>query len=193
MEPKTKKNTGIDKTGNNTDNYDMEARKRELADQYRHIKGWGIDANPDNEPTYPMKKYTGVDHQRSNYERPQQQPVDIEVLHSNERPSVSAVFGNTNPPSGLSGIIRRFAFRYSEESLKHWFALVLADRINVVEGVIDDLKNRHVPNVFAEMGWGADMKYNKKAMVKRVAVTVLVTTALLIYFGRKKKLSRSGG
>jgi hypothetical protein len=24
-----------------------------------HINGWAIDADPENEPTYPMKKYTG--------------------------------------------------------------------------------------------------------------------------------------
>src|SRR6187200_1171435 len=100
-----------------------------MADKYKHIKGWGIDADPENEPTYPMKNYNGDDHKRSNYTRPPLQRADVEVLHSNERPGLSAVFGTVCPPSGLSGLIRRFAFKYSEESLKHWFALVLADRI----------------------------------------------------------------
>src|SRR5918993_665240 len=70
-----------------------------LEDNYSHIKGWGIDADPENEPTYPMKNWTGDDHKRLDYERAPQQPVDVEVLHSNERPSVSRVFGSTFPPS----------------------------------------------------------------------------------------------
>ena len=55
----------------------------EMANNYRHINGWGIDADPENEPTYPMKKYTGDDHKRIHYERPPLQPVDMEILHSN--------------------------------------------------------------------------------------------------------------
>lgn len=50
---------------------------------YRQINGWGIDADPENEPTYPIKKYTGDDHNRLLYERPPLQPVNVEILHSN--------------------------------------------------------------------------------------------------------------
>jgi hypothetical protein len=71
---------------------------------YRDIPGWGMDADPENEPTYPMKNYTGDDHKRIHYERSEQQPADVEVLHSNERPRLTAVFGTTVPPSGLSGM-----------------------------------------------------------------------------------------
>ena len=123
-----------------------------FADNYKHIKGWGIDANPENEPTYPMKKYNGADHERLNYQRPEQQPVDMEILQSNERPNVTAVFGTSSPPSGVSGAIRRFAFKFSEGSAGHWFSLILADRINVIEGILDDIKRGHVPNIIAERG-----------------------------------------
>ena len=73
-----------------------------LEEKFSHIKGWGIDADPENEPTYPMKKYTGDDHRRLNYERAEQQPVDVEILMSNERPAVTTVFGTSTPPSGIS-------------------------------------------------------------------------------------------
>ena len=79
--------------------------------KHANITGWGVDADPDNEPTYPIKEYTGDDHKRINYEKPPQQKIDMEILHSNERQSVSAVFGTSVPPSGLSGVMRRFAFR----------------------------------------------------------------------------------
>ena len=158
-----------------------------LANQYTHIKGWGIDADPENEPTYPMKKYTGDDHKRLNYERPPLQPVTVEILHSNERPNITAAFGTVSPPSGLSGAIRRYAFKYSEGSWNHWLPLLLADRVNVVEGIIDDLKHGHVPNIFAEKGWKAEWKHNPKGLVTKVAVGVVVTAAVATLLFRKRK------
>jgi len=158
----------------------------DLEQQFSHIKGWGVDADPKNEPTYPIKKYTGDDHQRINWERPPQQPVDVEILHSNERPYVTAVFGTSVPPSGLSGKIRRHAFKYSESSYGHWLPLLLADRVNVVEGVIDDLKKGHIPNIFAEKGWKAEWKYNRAGLIKKVAVAALATTAVIMLFRRSK-------
>lgn len=65
------------------------------------------------------------DHQRSNWQRPPLQITRVEVLHSNERPSYSAVIGETIPPSGLSGRIRRFAFRFGESTYAHWLPLPL--------------------------------------------------------------------
>ncbi|RYF52892.1 MAG: hypothetical protein EOO39_41540 [Cytophagaceae bacterium] len=154
---------------------------------YSHINGWGIDADPRNEPTYPMKNYTGDDHQRLNWERPPLQPTTVEVLHSNERPTLTAVFGTSSPPSGLSGALRRYAFTFSESEYGHWLPLLLADRINVVEGIVDDLKRGHIPNIFAEKGWKADWKYNRKGLVQNVLVGVVVTTAVIALLSRKKK------
>ena len=154
---------------------------------YTHIKGWGIDADPENEPTYPMKKYTGDDHARINWVRPVLQPETVEILHSNERPSLSAVFGTSTPPSGLSGKIRRYAFKYSESSFGHWLPLILADRINMVEGLVEDLKKGHIPNIFAERGWKAEFKYNRKAFTKKIVIGALATTALIALLSRKSK------
>jgi hypothetical protein len=159
---------------------------RNLEHKYAHIKGWGVDADPENEPTYPMKTYTGDDHERLNWERPVQQPATVEVLHSNERPDLTAVFGTAVPPSGLSGKMRRHAFKYSESSYGHWLPLLLADRVNVVEGIIDDLKNGHIPNIFAEKGWKADWKYNRTGVIKKLAIAALATTAVILLFNNKK-------
>lgn len=158
-----------------------------LEHKYAHIKGWGVDADPDNEPTYPMKTYTGDDHERLNWERPVQQPATVEVLHSNERPDLTAVFGTAVPPSGLSGQMRRHAFKYSESSYGHWLPLLLADRVNVVEGIIDDLKKGYIPNIFAEKGWKAAWKYNRTGMVKKLAVAALATTAVILLCSNKKR------
>jgi len=113
-----------------------------------------------------MKNYTGDDHKRSDYERSPQQKVDVEVLKSNDRPEYSGVFGNTVPPSGLSGIIRQYAFKHSEDRYTHWIPLILADRVNAWEDIIEDLAKGIIPNVFAEREIKSELEYNPKALAK---------------------------
>lgn len=157
-----------------------------------NTNGWGIDADPENDPTYPMKHYNGDDHKRSHYQRPPQQPQTVEILKTIERKNVSATFGTSVPPSGLSGMIRRYAFKYSEDSYRHWLPLVIADRVNVVEGIVDDLIHGHVPNIFAEKGGRAAWKYNRNGMIWKLAIGagVAVGIAALMYaksqVGKKK-------
>ncbi len=150
------------------------------------LPGWNIDNDPDNDPTYPMRTRTPDDHKGYSWERPTQQPITIEVLHSIERPNVTAVFGTSVPPSGLSGAIRRFAFKYSENSYLHWLPLLLADRVNVVEGVLDDLAHGHVPNIFAEKGYKVEWKYDRTGLLLKLA------TAAAIVGGAAVLLSKSG-
>jgi len=150
------------------------------------VKGWGVDADPKNDPTYPIKRRNDGEHEGYSWERPPQQPASVEVLHSNERPNLSATFGTSTPPAGLSGVIRRAAFKYSESSYGHWLPLMLADRVGVVEGYLEDLSRGHVPNVFAERGWKAEWKHNRKSLVTRVAVgAFLAGTAFAILRGRR--------
>jgi len=161
-------------------------KKSERAD-YSQIKGWGIDADPQNDPTYPMKKRTNEEHDGYSWERPQQQPEDVEILKSVERPNLTAVFGTASPPEGINGAIRKFAFRYSESSYGRWLPLVLADRVGAVEGVIDDLKNGYLPNIFAERGWGAEWKYNKKSFLLKVVLAAAVTAVAVSVISSKNK------
>ena len=160
---------------------------RRIANEPKDIPGWGMDADPENDPTYPMKNWNGADHERLNYEKPPQQPVNVEILHSNERPSVTSVFGTSTPPYGLSGQLRRYAFKHSESTYAHWLPLVLADRINVYEGIIDDLKKGIFPNVFAERGWQAEWKYNKKGVLQTAALGIAIASALILWFSGDKK------
>jgi hypothetical protein len=146
------------------------------------IKGWGVDTDPKNDPTYPMKNRNDGEHAGYSWERPPQQPLTVEVLHSNERPDVTAVFGTSTPPSGLSGVLRRLAFGYRESSYGHWLSLVLADRVGVVEGVVGDLTQGRVPNVFAERGWKAEWKHNRTNLIRRILVGVVLISAALAYF-----------
>jgi hypothetical protein len=146
------------------------------------IDGWGVDADPKNDPTYPMKHRTDGEHAGYAWERPQQQPITVEVLHSIERPDVTAVFGTSTPPSGPSGAIRRLAFGYSESSYGHWLPLMLADRVSVVEGLVGDLRQDRVPNVFAERGWRAEWQHNRTELLRRIFLGAVVVSAAVTYF-----------
>ena len=149
------------------------------------LPGWNIDTDPDNDPTYPMRTRTADDHKGYTWERPTMQPVNIEVLQSIERPGITAVFGTSVPPSGLSGVIRRFAFKHSESSYLHWLPLLLADRVNVVEGVLEDLTHGHVPNIFAEKGYPVEWKYDKKGLILKLAAFTAVVAGATVLLTRK--------
>lgn len=161
-------------------------KKSEEAD-YSHIKGWGIDADPKNDPVYPMKKRTNEEHQGYSWERPEQQHENVEILKSVERPNLTAAFGTASPPRGVNGEIRKFAFKYSESSYGRWLPLVLADRVDAFEGIIDDLKKGHLPNIFAERGWGAEWKYNKKHLLLKIAAALAVTAVAVSVITSNKK------
>jgi len=156
-------------------------------EKFSHIPGWGIDADPKNDPTYPMKHRTDAEQTGYSWERPTQQVQDTETLQSIERPNLSAVFGTSTPPSGLSGLIRRFAFQYSENHYGHWLPLLFADRVNVVEGVLDDLIHGHVPNIFTEKGYKAEWKHNRTSLLLKLGTAALLTTALVVWLASGDK------
>jgi hypothetical protein len=151
------------------------------------VKGWGIDADPENDPTYPMKKRVEGEHDGYSWERPTQQQSDVEVLHSNERPNLAAAFGTANPPAGISGMIRRGAFNYSENSYGHWLPLMLADRIGMIGGVVDDLLHGHIPNIFGERGWKAEWKYNRANLMTKILIGAAVTGAAVALLSRRRE------
>ena len=143
------------------------------------IPGWGVDADPENDPTYPMRHIE--DQTRGmTWERPAEQQPGVEVLQSIEHNRLPAVIGTSTPPSGLSGMIRRYAFRRSESDWWHWLLLMGADRLNVVEGVVQDLAHGKVPNIPAEMGARAEWRHNKKGFALKAGATVAVGAALLL-------------
>jgi hypothetical protein len=150
------------------------------------IAGWGVDVDPKNDPTYPMKHRTDGEHAGYAWERPPQQPATVEVLRSIERSDLTSAFGTSTPPSGASGAIRRFAFEYSESSYAHWLPLMLADRVAVAEGNLADLKSGRVPNVLAERGWKAEWEHNRAGLLRRVLVQAGLLYAAVAFFRRRR-------
>jgi hypothetical protein len=160
---------------------------RKTREDLVHIQGWGADLDHANRPAYPMER-TPPRLENVHWDHPENQPVTVKVYHSTERPGLTPIFGTTVPPSGLSGKIRDVAFKLSENDIRHWLLLLLADRVNVVEGIGDDLKNGHVPNIFAEMGLKSELKYNRAGVVRKMAIASAVVGAgyLLMRRGRDR-------
>ncbi|MCH2240404.1 MAG: hypothetical protein MK041_00400 [Aquabacterium sp.] len=150
------------------------------------IQGWGADLDPKDRPAVPMERTPPRLDFRPG--EPEQQAQTVEILQSTERPRITPVFGTTVPPSGVSGSMRRLAFRFSENDLRRWMLLLAADRVNVVEGVVDDLRHGHVPNIYAEMGGRAELKHNPAGAAKKAAVLagVLAVGYLLWRRGRDR-------
>lgn len=150
-----------------------------------NIAGWGADLDPAVRPAVPMERTPPRLH-NVHWDQPEQQKQTVKVFHSTERPGMTPVFGTTVPPSGVSGLIRAGAFRYSENDLRHWLMLLFADRVNVVEGILEDLAHGHVPNIFAEMGGPAEWRYNRTGFIRKAFIAGAVV-GLIVYARQRRR------
>lgn len=154
------------------------------------IPGWGVDMDPDNDPTYPYRDRARDPGLRSDWDRPVLQVEGPEILQSVEHIRRPAIFGTANPPRGISGMLRRVAFRWSESHWLHWLLLMGADRIDVVEGVAEDVGSGTVPNIPAEMGARAEWRHNKKGFMVKSAALLALSGGLIVWLssrGRKRR------
>jgi hypothetical protein len=161
------------------------SEKRPAPADTSKIAGWGVDADPDNDPTYPYRERENDDHS-GQWQRPPQQPVEVEILQSIEHKQRPAVVGTSTPPSGLSGALRRVAYTKSESNLLHWMLLLGADRINMVEGIVQDLARAKVPNIPGEMGMRAELQHNRTGFLMKTAGTVAVVAVVAALVKRRR-------
>lgn len=151
-----------------------------------HIQGWGADLDHKNRPAYPMERkparLEGV-----HWDHLDEQPQKDVIFHSTERPGITPVFGTSTPPRGLSGRLRAIAYKLSENDIRHWLLLLFADRVNVVEGIGEDLRQGHVPNIFAEMGLKAELKHNPRGLAKKALVAGVVLGVGYYLFSQRGK------
>jgi len=147
-------------------------------ENFKDIPGWGSDLDHSNRPGVPMER-TPPRLDGYPFPTPSQQPVNMEILVSPEHNGITPIFGTGPAPKGLSGVIRRQAFKTTENDIRHWLLLMLADRINVVEGLGEDLVHGKFPHVLDEMGIRAEMKHNPQRLAKRVGITVGVLAVVV--------------
>jgi hypothetical protein len=144
-----------------------------VARDMTHIQGWGADLDRKNRPAVPMER-TPPRLAGAPIAAPSQQPERMEILVSPERPRITPLFGTSVPPKGISGMLRRLAYKMTENDIRHFMLLLLADRVNVVEGVAEDLMKGHVPNVVGEMGIKSEWQHNRAGLVQKAAVATAI-------------------
>ena len=121
------------------------------------IPGWGADLDPADRPSYPKLQYpadTGA-----HWDFPERQPGGEGRERSVEHAFVTPVFGTAQPLSGVSGVVRRYAYaRFSEGRLAHWLLLVAGDRIDAAEHRLRSFASTRpdVPatGIRSEVTWG---------------------------------------
>lgn len=120
------------------------------------IVGWGVDLDPKDRPAVPKERFN-VEGTGAHWHFPERQKPERPRERSIEHRFLTPVFGTACPTKGLSGIIRRYAYRrFSEGRSAHWLLLMLADRIDVLESGVTALLRGRPDNIFAERGLRAE-------------------------------------
>ena len=128
-------------------------RLAESSDELRaRIPGWGADLDPADRPSFPQERFdpgaTGA-----HWEFPERQPETWARERSMEHKFLTPVFGTSCPPKGLSGRLRKHAYRqYSEARAAHWVLLLAADRVDVLESNLVSFLSRRPDNPITETG-----------------------------------------
>ncbi|MDB5221135.1 MAG: hypothetical protein JWO86_9062 [Myxococcaceae bacterium] len=120
------------------------------------IPGWGVDIDPRDRPAVPKEKFD-LSATGAHWQFPERQIETWPRERSTEHRFLTPVFGTVCPPRGLSGVIRRYAYTFSEGRLAHWTLLMLGDRIDVLESRITGLL-RGRPDTPRELGLRAEIK-----------------------------------
>lgn len=116
------------------------------------IPGWGVDLDPKDRPAVPKERFD-PDLNGAHWRFPERQPEHRPRERSIEHKFLTPVFGTACPPKGLSGVIRRYAYRrYSEGRAAHWLLLLGADRVDAVESTLRSFLTAHPDNPITETG-----------------------------------------
>jgi hypothetical protein len=111
----------------------------------RGIEGWGVDPQPAR-PGVPMER-------EPRRRRPaivrQALPRGPQPTRRVELARLTPVFGTAQLPHGLSGLLRRQAYRIPEHKPPHFLLLLIADRVDVLGSALGRLVRR------VRQGWQA--------------------------------------
>jgi hypothetical protein len=163
----------------------------ESSDELRaRIPGWGVDLDPNDRPSVPRERPepTGA-----HWEFPERQPERWPREMSIEHKFLTPVFGTACPPKGLSGVIRRFAYRkYSEGRAAHWLLLIGADRVDAAEARLRSWVSRRpelpahgtgLRSEFTHHGLSSRLRHHRTDVVHQALDPVIVAAPWLIAAG----------
>jgi hypothetical protein len=129
----------------------------ETPEQLRaRIPGWGADLDPKDRPSYPKLAHleTGA-----HWEFPERQPEKWPRERSMEHKFLTPVFGTACPPRGVSGAMRKLAYKqWSEADAAHWLMLMAADRVDALGSSVTAVLRGKPDNPITESGVLGELK-----------------------------------
>jgi hypothetical protein len=133
--------------------YTAERPQQPDIDELRaRIPGWGVDLDPKDRPAVPKMPYS-PESTGAHWHFPERQPETQPRERSIEHKFLTPVFGTSTPLRGLSGGIRRFAYRrYSEGRAAHWLILIAADRVDAIESHLRSFATLRPDNPITQTG-----------------------------------------
>jgi len=132
----------------------------ESSDQLRaRIPGWGADLDPKDRPSVPRERFD-PDLNGAHWDFPERQPEKWPRERSVEHKFLTPVFGTSCPPRGLSGVVRRYAYRYSEGRAAHWLLLIGADRVDALEQHLRSFLTLRPDNPITETGVLSELSHH---------------------------------
>jgi hypothetical protein len=93
----------------------------------------GSDLSGSERPGVPMETQPRPLAPTVHWSEAERQPPDPRVTRRRELQQLTPVFSTAIPPRGLSGVLRRAAYRIPETRARHFLTLMLADRVDVLE------------------------------------------------------------
>ncbi|APR78737.1 Hypothetical protein A7982_04084 [Minicystis rosea] len=108
------------------------------------IPFWGIDLDPADRPGVPYE-HAPRPVPGAHWIKPARQIATVPVLKAAGVERLTPVFGTATPPHGLSGVLRRVAYRAPDHLARHWLLLLVADRVDAIESDLGGFARRALP------------------------------------------------
>jgi hypothetical protein len=130
----------------------------ESSEQLRaRIPGWGVDRDPKDRPAVP-RELLSPGTTGAHWDFPERQAENWPRERSMEHRFLTPVFGTSCPPKGLSGTMRKYAYRrFSEGRAAHWLILMAADRVDSAGSHLRSFATLRPDNPITETGVRAEV------------------------------------
>lgn len=162
------------------------SQDRRDIDRTAEIAGWGSDVDRRMRPGVPRDKLPGAGIE-SLYPDIEPQVPPHRIHKSTEHARLTPVFGTSCPPRGMSGRLRDIAYHWSEGRLARWMTLMVADRVDMIEGVASDFARLRPPNIVREMGLRSEWKHNRKRAITGAAVAAVSVAAIYLLLRSRRR------
>jgi hypothetical protein len=91
---------------------------------------WGVDLDRGRRPGVPKMRASPQPWPNTRFPPERQHGTPSSPKHGRPNKPMPPVFGTALPPRGLSGAIRKLAYRYPDHKPRHWLLKMLGDRVD---------------------------------------------------------------